>query len=202
MPTFSGRRLAGVLNNSGIFPGAGSLENPAAHYLNFFRRRAPCAAIPAAHRGSCAGPAEKSERAGPATRGSERFIPLRAWPGRTGRFSPPHAGECGGFRIYRRPAGDRNMARHEYRPSAQNPGLRADGTPRLRADFDAAFLAFFGPPGRLPPKRMPLASPTSIELKAALRYTGTRLRVVERAFRGAAAASPTIPEFIVNISKA
>ena len=48
----------------------------------------------------------------------------------------------------------------------------------------------FGPP------------PASIELGAALRYTGTRLRMADRAFRDAAPPCLAIAEFILNISKA
>ena len=74
------------------------------------------------------------------------------------------------------------------------------------AHFHAAFLAFlersgqaglFGPQIRARP-----ALPASIELKAALRYTGTQLRTADGAFRGAAPACRAILEFIFNISKA
>ena len=51
-------------------------------------------------------------------------------------------------------------------------------------------------------KSGPAGVPASIELGAALRYTGTRLRMADRAFRGAAPASPADLEFIFNISKA
>jgi hypothetical protein len=54
----------------------------------------------------------------------------------------------------------------------------------------------------LPLNQPPRTPPTSIELKAALRYTGTRLRAVDRVFRSAAADCPTVPGFILNISKA
>ena len=63
-------------------------------------------------------------------------------------------------------------------------------------------LAFFGPAVRLPRIRSGRSGPHSIELGAALRYTGTQLWAVDRAFRGVVAASSTVPEFILNISKA
>ena len=69
---------------------------------------------------------------------------------------------------------------------------------------DAAYLAFSGRiAARVRPQADPAGRPAaSIELGAALRYTGTRLRTADRAFRGAAPACPAAPEFIFNISKA
>jgi hypothetical protein len=98
----------------------------------------------------------------------------------------------------------------DFRQSAQNPGLRADGTARLRADFRTAHLAFsdrdfqariLGESQRFGSNPVQPALPASIELGAALRYTGTRLRMADRAFWGAAPASPAVQEFISNISK-
>ena len=94
------------------------------------------------------------QRGGPAQHEdtkAERPVALRAQPGRTGRFPPSHAGQHCGLRIYRRADGDRNMACHEHCGSAQDPGLRADGPPRLCAHYHTAYLADQGPPAHLAP---------------------------------------------------
>ena len=95
---------------------------------------------------------------------------------------------------------DRGMARHEYRRSAQDSGLRADGTPGLRPHRLPAHLTL--PPRYWTARNRGLSGlPTAIELRAALRYTGIQLRMREH---GSLAHRPpllAVPTLISNISK-
>src|SRR3954447_12604404 len=94
------------------------------------------------------------------------------------------------------------MARHEHRGSSQHPGLRADGPAGLRAYLHAAFLGFQARAGPFGAKKTIRAlSAGSIELRAALRYTGTQLRAGDRAFRYATSAYGVFLRFISNYQR-
>jgi hypothetical protein len=77
---------------------------------------------------------------------------------------------------------------------------RHDGARIFRA---AAALIKRNRNGCFATNRPPQAKPTSIELRAPLRYTGTRLRPGEQGIPGRRAVRRhATPEFIANISKA
>ena len=81
-------------------------------------------------------------------------------------------------RLHHRADRDRDLARREHRRPAPDPGLRADGPPRLRQDHDAAHLGRSpaGPPGEMasgrhpqpcrPPRPAPLNSGRRSDIRA------------------------------------
>src|SRR5665213_463373 len=133
-----------------ISRGAGSGENRAAHTLGSIGRRASRAPIPAAQHGASVAPAGTPRLPGHPGRSpdrAERPVALRTGPRSARRFPPSHAGQHRSLRLYGGFDRCRNMARHEHRGPAQDPGLRADGPARLRPHLDPEFLAFGGPTG-------------------------------------------------------
>ena len=68
----------------------------------------------------------------PQIAGGERSVPLRAAARRGRRFPSSHARQCRRARVHRGADRHRHLACGQYRRSAQDPGLRADGPPRLR----------------------------------------------------------------------
>jgi acyl carrier protein len=80
------------------------------------------------------------------------------------------------------------------RPLMKNTVCLAAPPLRLRQDFRAAVaLIKRNRKGLFATKQPPQAKPTSIELRAPLRYTGTRLRPGDRAFRGDAPSAASHP---------
>src|SRR5262249_35265493 len=120
--------------------------------------------------GKCGGAAQAP---GCCTRAA-RSVALRTAARAGRRFSPAHARQRRGVRLHRRVDGGRHLACDEHRRFAPDPGLRVCGPARLRSHFDPlkSEPAVSREPASIPAGWGPSAS---IELKAALRYTGTRL---------------------------
>ena len=205
LPTFSCRDAcaASVLNSDHSFRGTDSSENPAAHTERM--TSIACSSSGRAPRPiRRASATSRTSRQGSGQPVAGRPVALRAAPRRAGRFPPSHAGQRRGPRLHGRADGDRNLARDEHRRSAQDPGLRADGTARLRPDFrDAAQLACSGPkPAVFADKsgsrrggQPPLNSGLRSDIRALNSGRGIR-------HSGARPPPPCRSGFISNISKA